>query len=173
MERNEHERAIRAKMQRVERQAETSREVGRILDAHGLTAVAIAAETGASAQHVSAWRDPSAEKNLSIADASALPLAARRDLMDYLGRGELQARTAPSAGEALDVTTARALLRRATSAVDAAFAALEDGRVDPSEARSVGEHLEGLAFAADALRVSLARAAEVPAPTSKLRAVRA
>lgn len=166
------ERALSAKARRVERKRQTSRDIARILDAHDLTAAQVAAETGASAQHVSAWRDPDAEKNLSLADARAVAhVKARRDLMDLIGGAELVAvRRHASPSAAVDVASAAALLEASTAAVTCALRAIADGTIDPAERREMISKLDTLLVDADSMRTALL-AVETPAPSKPLRAV--
>ena len=171
MSASEPDRTASARKARIDRQAQTSRDVGRIFDAHELAAVQVAADTGASPQHVSAWRDPGAEKNLSLADARAISsVPARRALMDLVGGADLVAvRRHASPHAAANVRNARALLASSLAAVDHVLKANGDGVIDPAELRQAIALLDALIVDAEGMRTALL-AEQTPAP-APLRAV--
>lgn len=163
---------LSARALRVARKEDTCRRFAAILDARGVTRAQVAAETGATPQHVSDCTNPEADANLSLADARAIVSDdVRRDLGELvLGPRFVAVRRHETSATALTVAEAARMLRAASAVVDTMLEALDDQDVSPAEKREILRKLEALLCHGEELRTALI-ADEVPAPKSVLKAV--
>jgi hypothetical protein len=118
---------------RESRRANLARFLTRTFAANDVTDRAVAALTGAVAQHVAQWRDPDAVKSLGVADAQALPEVLRVAIAEWLLPGFVVIRL-PDVSPSASVAQALHVQRETSEVVSAHLAAAIDGVLSRSEA---------------------------------------